>query len=928
VPLPVLLLLAALAPAQERDLQELLDDAEEKLIKGSYAAAEKGYQDALKAGPKSADALLGLARVYEETGRYEEAGERLAEALRLKEDFPPARRLLARVLYRRGRWEESRGAVDALAQAGDLPARALRAAALHAAGRHADAEADDRFIERAASQRVIKDPAELTALGQAYHRLGRYRDASEVFNEAADRDPEHFEALIRLGALYLDAYDDEHMDRPILEILRLNPTQPEANLLRARARLFRSQSGDALEALGEALRANPNLEEALVVRATLALEDQDYPKAAEVLETAIRSNPSSKPARAVRAGLHLLTRRPDAARADLEAVLKEDAVWGEAWRIVGDILADQRRYEEARDLLRKAVELDRRNWKAWNSLGRTLFNLGEDEEGTKALKTARDGERLLYKWRENMLALAGRFSEFITRDHGRFRIKLHVEDHPILRTALEQLLEDAWSTYTRKYGFRPDGPIVIEVFPAQEDFAVRTVGFEGIVGVLGACFGKLVTMNSPKAFQREGGFHWPSTAWHEVAHVFTLQLSRGRVPRWLTEGISVYEETVKDPAWGREMELELLSAWRNGTVLPVRELNGAFRDSRIGFAYYQSGLLVDHVVGRFGFAKLPEMLKAYGEDLTTVEVFRKVLGVSPEEVDASFLQAVEERVGGIRAQPAWNRASIERFKEALARDPKDVEAATNLARAWFQRGNTVDAESALARALEASPQHGPALLLRGEMLLQRQKREAAEKLFEEAFARGVEDFHVRMRLAALAAQDGKADVAEAQLRRADAAFPRASGEGCPVLELAALLRKKEDEEGALKLEEHYTRTRGLEAPVLRRLATAALEAGAHERALEFLDRLAGLTPYEVELHHDRARALRTLKRPAEAAEALRVAVEVDLLKKGEREAALRAERAAVLLEAGDREGARREAEAALKKDAGNAEAREVLERIR
>jgi len=921
-----LLLLAALAG--QADLQELLDDAEEKLIQGSYAAAEKSYQDAMKAAPDSAEARFGLARVLEETGRYEEAEARLTEALKAKEDFVPARRLLARVLLRRGRWEEARAAVDALAQAGDLPARSLRAEALHALGRHADAESDDRFIERTASQRVIKDPGELTALGLAYHRLGRYRDASEVLNETADRDPEHYEALIRLGALYLDAYDDEHMDRPILEVLRLNASQPEANLLRARARLFRSQSGDALEALGEALKANPNLEEALVVRATLALEDQDWAKAAGMLETALRTNPSSKPARAVLAGLQLLTRKADEGRAGLEAILKEDPVWGEGWRIVGDILADQRRYEEARNLLKKAVELDRRNWKAWNSLGRTLFNLGEDEEGTKALKTARDGERLLYKWRENMLVLAGRFSEFISRDHGRFRIRLHVEDNPILRSPLEQLLEDAWSTYTRKYGFRPDGPIVIEVFPAQEDFAVRTVGFEGIVGVLGACFGKLVTMNSPKAFQKAGGFHWPSTAWHEIAHVFTLQLSRGRVPRWLTEGISVYEETVKDPAWGREMELDLLSAWRNGTVLPVRELNGAFRDSRIGFAYYQSGLLVEHLVGRFGFAKLPELLKAYAEDLGTEESFRRVLGVAPEDVDASFLQAVEERVGGIRAQPSWNRASIERFKAALAANPKDVEAATNLARAWFQRGNVVDAESALARALETAPQHGPALLLRGEMLLQRQKREAAEKLFADAFARGVEDFHVRMRLASLAAQDDKPDVAEEQFRRADAAFPRAGGEGCPVLELAALLRKKGDEEGALKLEEQYTRRRGLEAPVLRRLATAAITAGAHERALEFLDRLAGLMPYDVDLHHDRAVALRTLKRPADAAEALRVAVEVDLLKKGEREAALRAERAAVLLEAGDREGARREAEAALKKDVGNAEAREVLERIR
>ena len=39
-----------------------------------------------------------------------------------------------------------------------------------------------------------------------------------------------------------------------------------------------------------------------------------------------------------------------------------------------------------------------------------------------------------------------------------------------------------------------------------------------------------------------GKFQWEATLWHELAHVITLQMSNQRVPRWLTEGISVYEE--------------------------------------------------------------------------------------------------------------------------------------------------------------------------------------------------------------------------------------------------------------------------------------------------------------------------------------------------------------------------------------------------
>ena len=71
-----------------------------------------------------------------------------------------------------------------------------------------------------------------------------------------------------------------------------------------------------------------------------------------------------------------------------------------------------------------------------------------------------------------------------------------------------------------------------------------------MIGALGACFGRVVTMDSPKA-RPPGEFQWEATLWHELAHVVTLQMSNQRVPRWLTEGISVYEENAGAPGVGR-----------------------------------------------------------------------------------------------------------------------------------------------------------------------------------------------------------------------------------------------------------------------------------------------------------------------------------------------------------------------------------------
>ena len=106
---------------------------------------------------------------------------------------------------------------------------------------------------------------------------------------------------------------------------------------------------------------------------------------------------------------------------------------------------------------------------------------------------------------------------------------------------------------------------------------MRNLGLPGMIGALGACFGRVVTLDSPKA-RPPGTFNWQATLWHELTHVVTLQLSKQRVPRWLTEGISEYEEQRARPEWGRPMQVQFAEAMDRGEVVPLAELNAAFSD--------------------------------------------------------------------------------------------------------------------------------------------------------------------------------------------------------------------------------------------------------------------------------------------------------------------------------------------------------------
>ena len=68
-----------------------------------------------------------------------------------------------------------------------------------------------------------------------------------------------------------------------------------------------------------------------------------------------------------------------------------------------------------------------------------------------------------------------------------------------MRNYVPQLAREALDALSKRWEFTPKGPILIEMFPKHDDFAVRTLGLPGMIGALGACFGRVVTLDSPKA---------------------------------------------------------------------------------------------------------------------------------------------------------------------------------------------------------------------------------------------------------------------------------------------------------------------------------------------------------------------------------------------------------------------------------------------
>ena len=237
---------------------------------------------------------------------------------------------------------------------------------------------------------------------------------------------------------------------------------------------------------------------------------------------------------------------------------------------------------------------------------------------------------------------------------------------------MSELLEKAYNTLTVKYDFKPEGPITFEMYPDHADFEVRTLGLPGIGGILGVCFGKLFVMDSPTA-RKPDSFNWGSTLWHEFMHVISLQITDHKIPRWFSEGLSVYEERQGFTGWGDKMKLDYLAAMKGKKFLPTAELNNGFTrpkyPNQVLVSYYQASLVCDYIDEKFGFPALKKMLLLYKQGKSTPDVFKEGLGLTPEQFDEEFLKWVDDKVKNLDVKPFTELISS--GQEALAKGDTD-----------------------------------------------------------------------------------------------------------------------------------------------------------------------------------------------------------------------------------------------------------------
>ncbi len=644
-----------------------------------------------------------------------------------------------------------------------IPLRLLAREVYREAGRDAEAQANldaiERLVQNAPSR--FDTPEGRVALGRYFTIRGA--DARQVldrfYDVAIKQKPELVAAYLATAELALSKGDNA------LAAATLSKAPPEAaQVAEYHSLLARSLADDdrprSTAELAEAIKINPNHVDSLILQADARVDNEEYDDASRLLTQVLDIHPGEPRAWAYRAVLAHLRHDPDGEAKARTVALAQRPRNPEVDHIIGRELSRKYRFAEGSDHQKQALAIDPEYTPAQVQLCQDWLRLGREDEGWKLADTlfAADPYNVLAY---NLVTLRDRLREFRTLRGDGILLKMDPREADLYGARALALLAKARTTLGEKYGVKIDEPVTVEVFPAKKEFAVRTFGLPGAEGFLGVCFGRVITANSP-ASQGANPSNWEAVLWHEYCHAVTLGKTKNKMPRWLSEGISVYEEGQANPAWRSATDPRFRAMLLGPELTPMSQLSSAFLAPKSGlhlqFAYHESAMAIDFLVGRFGLPALRSILDDLATGATINEALKTRTGQALDQLDEAFTAFAHAQAEAIAPGSTWedvklppgDRAALVAF---LKDHPANYPARRQLAAQLVRERRWDEAKAALAELEKLDPNDvAPGNLYELRAEIARQTSDPAGE---------------RTALAGWAARDGNAQSARLRLAEID-----------------------------------------------------------------------------------------------------------------------------------------------------------------
>jgi tetratricopeptide (TPR) repeat protein len=475
------------------------------------------------------------------------------------------------------------------------------------------------------------------------------------FDRAKGLDPSNSDAYLASGELALAKHDYQLAAEEFQQGAKIDPQSADLEFGIARA-FAKSDWKRAAQSLEAALDLNPQHVDALLFAVDHAIDGEQYAQAEELLKRVEQINALHPLAWSYRAVLAELNAEPVKKVEFRTAALVPWSTNPAVDHLIGRKLSEKYRFATGAEHQRTALEFDPTYLPAKIQLSQDLLRLGQEDEGWRLADEVADADQYDIL-AHNLSTLEKRIKGFHRLTGEGFVLRMQPREADLYGPEVLRLLAEAKETLCPKYGVELPAEVIVEIFPQQQDFAIRTFGLPGGAGYLGVCFGPVITATSPAA-QGESPANWQAVLWHELCHVVTLTKTNNKMPRWLSEGISVYEERERNPTWGQRMNPAYREMTLSDDLTPVHALSSAFLESKSGlhlqYAYYESSMVVEYLISEHGLEKLLQVLTDLGVGMPINDALRRVTG-SLEQLDEEFAKYLVAKANSLAPDLDWEK---------------------------------------------------------------------------------------------------------------------------------------------------------------------------------------------------------------------------------------------------------------------------------
>ena len=229
-------------------------------------------------------------------------------------------------------------------------------------------------------------------------------------------------------------------------------------------------------------------------------------------------------------------------------------------------------------------------------------------------------------------------SDFSQRESSHFN--LHFEGKQTsesFRRDLFATLESDYDDLVRDLGYSPHNTIAVTLYTGQAFFDVtRAPSWSGAVndGKLRIPISGVNSMTSELARVLK----------HELTHSFINQMSGGRCPTWLHEGIAQIEEGKSSATYGRP----LAQLFKDGNEIPFNVLEGSFMQfssTQATLAYAESLAAVEYIRDTYSMSDLPRILERLSQGSGTEGALRSTIHSDYHQLRDEMARWLKDKYG-------------------------------------------------------------------------------------------------------------------------------------------------------------------------------------------------------------------------------------------------------------------------------------------